>query len=571
MINHSPGLRSVQAYPDILGGSRPGLFQKRFSCSVESSIIAVSVFFTLFANQRFWSAWAAGHDWRSAATWLLTTDIAVLLTAVHCLMIGLFMGLMPGRRSAKSLLAVLLVTTALAAHYMNRYTVFLDANMVRNIFHTDIKEAGELLSAGMLTDVFIYGVFPALLLLRIDLLRRPARQALLSRALFLLAALLTAVVSLLVAFQDMSALMRNQKEVRYLITPANYIASSLRVVLAETGEARQPRLPVGADARQDVAHTGKPRLLVVVVGETARAANWGLNGYRRQTTPELAASGVINFPRMTSCGTSTEVSVPCMFSPYGRRHYDEKQIRRHESVLHVMEHAGIKTIWRDNQSGCKGVCDGLEVQRPEDRRDPRLCRDSHCLDEILLDGLEAELGRNPRDLVIVFHQLGNHGPAYSHRYPEAFRRFTPTCDDPDLGKCSRDQIVNSYDNALLYTDYFLAQTIRRLQAQASHDAALIYLSDHGESLGEKGVYLHGLPYALAPREQTEVPMVMWLSPGFTTASAIDGGCLRARSAQPASHDNLFHSMLGLMQVQTSVYNSGYDLVAGCRGKAQAEL
>ena len=536
----------------------PGI---RLSCSVESCIVGASLFFTLFVNQRFWHAWAAGADWSRAASWLPTLAVAVLLTAVHCLILGLVLG----RRSAKSLLAALFVITALALHYMNRYTVFFDAGMVRNILHTDFNEASELLSAGMLVDVLVYGFLPALILSRVDLQRSTLRRALTVRAVFMLAALLAAGGSLLIAFQDLSALMRNQKEVRYLITPANFIVSSIRVATAETGEISLPRVPVGADAVQAAgAHKGKPRLLVLVVGETARAANWGLSGYGRQTTPELAASEVVNFPKVTSCGTNTEVSVPCMFSPYGRKSYDEKQIRRHESVLHVLEHAGVKTVWRDNQSGCKGVCDGLEVQRPEAQRDERLCKNKHCLDEILLAGLESELQKNPRDLVIVLHQLGNHGPAYSHRYPDAYRRFLPTCDDPDLRKCTREQIVNSYDNALLYTDHFLASTIERLQGQQTHDAAFIYLSDHGESLGEKGVYLHGLPYAIAPREQTEVPMLMWLSAGFSAASAIDGACLRARAAQPASHDNLFHTMLGLMQVRTSVYDAASDLLAGCR-------
>jgi lipid A ethanolaminephosphotransferase len=538
----------------------------RMTCSVESCIVGASLFFTLFANQRFWHAWAAGQDWSRVESWLTTAAVAMLLTAVHCLILGMVLG----RRTAKPLLGALFIVTALAMHYMNRYAVFFDAGMVRNIFHTDFKEARELMTVGMLGDVLVHGVLPALIVSRVDLPRSPVRRALVVRALFLAAATLVAGSSLLIAFQDLSGLLRNQKEVRYLVTPANFIVASLRVVTAETGEVSLPRLPVGADAVQGAgAHGGKPRLLVVVVGETVRAANWGMNGYQRQTTPELAASDVINFPHVTACGTNTEVSLPCMFSPYGRRHYDEKQIRRHESVLHVMEHAGIKTIWRDNQSGCKGVCEGLEVQRPEQQRDERLCKGTHCLDEILLDRLESELQQNPRDLVIVLHQLGNHGPAYSQRYPDAFRRFTPTCDDADLGKCSREQIVNSYDNALLYTDHFLAMTLQRLKGQDTHDAAFIYLSDHGESLGEKGVYLHGLPYAIAPREQTDVPMLMWLSPGFAGALRIDAACLRARAAQPASHDYLFHTMLGLMQVHTAAYDRAFDLLDGCRGKALA--
>lgn len=534
---------------------------RRLTRSLESCIVAASLFFTVFANQRFWSAWAGAHDWSMGSTWLMAALAAVLLTAIHCLILGLLLF----RPIAKPVLGLLFVVTALAVHFMNRYTVYFDAGMIRNVLHTDVSEASELLTAGMLADVFVRGAIPALLLSRIEFRARPMRQALPARMLFLAVTAAIAAACLLASFQDLSALMRNQKTLRYLITPASLIVSSLRVVAAETDEAKQPRIPVGKDAVAASRPAGsKPRLLVLVVGETVRAANWGLNGYVRQTTPELASAGVINFPHVTSCGTNTEVSVPCMFSPFGRRAYDEKQIRRHESVLHVLEHAGIKTIWRDNQSGCKGVCDGLESQRPGDARDPALCAGEHCMDEILLSGLEQELARNRGDLVIVMHQLGNHGPAYSHRYPAAYRRYTPTCDDADLGKCSREQIVNSYDNAVLYTDHFLATAIRRLQAQTSHDAALLYVSDHGESLGENGVYLHGLPHAIAPHEQSQVPMVMWLSAGFSGASRIDTNCMRTHAGEPASHDNLFHSMLGLMQVQTIAYTAAFDLTKQCR-------
>jgi lipid A ethanolaminephosphotransferase len=532
--------------------------------SSEWCILLASLFFTLFSNHRLWLAWAEGRDWRQARNWLLASALGLLLTALHSFLLGLFLT----RRTVKPALAALLVVTALAAFYMERYTVYFDVSMMRNIFHTDVREARELLSPGMLGALAVFGLAPALLLLRVRVRRRPLGQALLSRGLFLLSMLLVASASTLLSFQDLSALLRNQKELRYLITPASLLVSSVQMAATEGQEAKLVRAPVGEDAVQATAAPGaKPRLLVLVVGETVRAANWGLNGYARQTTPELAAAGVINFPQVRSCGTNTEVSVPCMFSSYGRHNYDEKAIRGHQSVLHVLEHAGVKTIWRDNQSGCKGVCDGLEVQRPGEVPGAKFCDGPRCYDEVLLNDLDRLLKDHPRDLVLVLHQLGNHGPAYSQRYPAAFRRYEPTCDQAELGKCSREQIVNSYDNAVLYTDHFLSQAIQRLRAQTSHDAAMIYLSDHGESLGEKGIYLHGLPYSIAPREQTEVPMVMWMTPGFAATSGVDPACLEKRAQQPASHDNLFHSLLGLMSVTTSVYDKSLDVSGACRNRA----
>ncbi|MET0962121.1 MAG: phosphoethanolamine--lipid A transferase [Noviherbaspirillum sp.] len=565
-MSHIPSLvpKAVCITPARAAAGGP-LWRRLQAASSEQAIVLASLFFTLFSNHGFWSAWSAAHDLSDPASWLLAAAVFALITALHCL----FLGLVVTRRTARPVLAALFIVTALAAHYMARYRVFFDAGMIRSVFHTDYKEAAELATPGMLVALLTYGIAPAVLAWRLKLARRGARAALAARAVFLLAALATAGAGLAYAFQDLSALMRNHKELRYLITPANLIVSSARVMAAEGAQAKRARIPVGADATAGAAMSGagKPRLLVVVVGETARAANWGLNGYRRNTTPELAALDVVNFTHMTSCGTNTEVSVPCMFSPFGRKAYDEPKIRRHESVLHVFEHAGIKTIWRDNQSGCKGVCEGLESQRPEDSHDPASCGGAHCFDEVLLEGFEDMLRAHPGDLVVVLHQLGNHGPAYARRHPAAYRRFTPGCDEADLGKCTQEQIVNSYDNALLYTDHFLAATIRRLQSQHSHDAAIVYVSDHGESLGEKGIYLHGMPYSIAPHEQVEVPMVMWMSDAFALGAGVDAGCLRERAARPASHDHLFHTLLGLMRVQSCVHDPAFDLLTGCRSRA----
>lgn len=536
-------------------GSAPPVF------SAELCIVIASLFFTVFSNQQFWSTWADGRDWGLARNWLLAMALGVLLTALHSLLLGFVVN----RWTGKPLLGILFLLTALATFYMQRYTVYFDVDMMRNIFHTDMKEARELLSASMLIWLGFFGLVPAVVLLRLRLRQQPLRKAVTVRAVFMLGAVGAGLLSILVSYQDLSAQLRNQKELRYLITPANMIVSSIRLATTEREEAQIARIAVGVDAVGPPVTPGiKPRLLVVVVGETVRAANWGLNGYTRQTTPQLATQDVINFQKVTSCGTNTEVSLPCMFSAYGRRAYDEKEIRRSESVLHVLDRAGVKTVWRDNQSGCKGVCENLEMQRPGKGPGVRFCNGDDCYDEVLLNGFEDLLNDNRRDLVVVLHQLGNHGPAYSKRYPAAFRQFKPTCEQADLGNCSREEIVNSYDNALLYTDNFLNQIIQRLKAQSTHSPAMLYVSDHGESLGENNIYLHGFPYAIAPREQIEVPMAMWLSNNFAASASLDVDCLKERATQAASHDNLFHSLLGLMSVTTSVYDRAFDLTGTCR-------
>jgi lipid A ethanolaminephosphotransferase len=163
------------------------------------------------------------------------------------------------------------------------------------------------------------------------------------------------------------------------------------------------------------------------------------------------------------------------------------------------------------------------------------------------------------------HQLGNHGPSYFRRYPPAFKRFTPACEHDDLRKCSTDEIVNAYDNALLYTDHVLARLIQQLQAaQAQVDSVVLYVSDHGESLGENNLFLHGLPYAIAPDLQKHVPMVLWFSAGAAAATGVDTACLQRRAAQPAAHDHLFHTLLGLTDVKTALYEKDWDLARDCK-------
>lgn len=524
--------------------------------STEALILLASVFFALACNTLFWRSAIATNP----SSILFAVSLFALLVSVHAILFGLLVW----RWNAKVVLTVLFITTAFATHYMNSYNVYLDADMLRNVLATDHKESRELMTPALLLPLLGYGLLPTLLLWRVRLRKRSWSRTLLWRIAFLLGVIVAGGAGTMLSFQNISALMRNHREVRYLATPVNYLIALKQNLASASPMQKQPKLPLGTDAKALPRAAGsKPRLLVLVVGETVRAQNWGLNGYARQTTPELAQTGVINFPDMHSCGTSTEVSLPCMFSPFGRHDYDEKKIRAHQSLLHVLEHAGIATLWRDNQSGCKGVCEGLDIQRLDDATTPGLCADGRCMDEILLENLATQVRAKPGDRVLVLHQLGNHGPSYFQRYPAQFRQFAPTCDTADLGKCSREDIVNSYDNAIRYTDHFLTRTIATLRGMDDYDTAMIYLSDHGESLGEKGLYLHGVPYAIAPEEQTRVPMVMWFSPGFTADRGLDMSCVRHRAAQRTDQDNLFPSVLGLMQVQTSVYDRSRDLFAPC--------
>jgi lipid A ethanolaminephosphotransferase len=566
VIVAAPPARARAAQSAPMPWTQPARERLTLALTVEQLLALASLFWALSANRLFLAAALKGRAADAPGTWGFAVALLVMLAALHFLMVGL----VSSRWTVKPLLALLIVATAFATHFMQAFGVYLDPSMLRNVMRTDVTEARELFSWNLLPHLLIFAVLPLLLLWRVRLVKRPWLRAGVVRLGALLLAVLVLVGALLSVFQGFSSLMRNNREMRYLITPANYLWSLAAVATQQAKGAAKPREALGEDAAPGprLAARQRPLLVVFVVGETARAANWGLNGYARQTTPELARLGVINFPDVTSCGTNTEVSLPCMFAPVGRRDYDESRIRGSQSLLHVLLRAGVAVHWRDNQSGCKGVCEGLSQDEVLKLNPPGMCAEGRCLDEGLLSGLDLRLkaaAGKPGTQLLVLHQLGNHGPSYFRRYPPAFKRFLPACEHDDLHKCTSEQIVNAYDNALLYTDHVLAQLIGQLQAaSATVDSVVLYVSDHGESLGESNLYLHGLPYAIAPDLQTRVPMVMWFSPGAAASTGIDTTCLQGRAAKAASHDHLFHTLLGLVDVKTRVYEREWDLASGCR-------
>ena len=555
----------------------------------ETLVIAFGLFWALAANRPFISAVLQGQPLAAASTWGHGLAVLGLLTGAHIAVLAVLALLTPGR-ALKWLLALLTLVAASAGYYIQSYGVVLDPSMMGNVLHTNPAEANELLTWGLGLHLLLYAGLPALLLWRLQLRPRTWLRAGLQRLGLLLAGVALFAGCLMAIFPSFGPLMRNQKELRYLATPTNVLWSGGAVLAQNLRGAAKPRQAIGLDAKPGAAMAARqqagarPLVVVLVVGETARAANWGLNGYSRNTTPGLATWPLTSWKLATSCGTNTETSVPCMFAPVGRRDYDEDTIRGSESLLHVVARAGVAVHWRDNQSGCKGVCDGLSQDHVKDLKLPALCEEAHCLDEGLLAGLEERLAKAQGTQLLVLHMLGIHGPAYFKRYPPAFEQFKPACRTEDLRKCSREEITNAYDNALLYTDHVLARLLATLKAAQRVDTAVVFASDHGESLGENNLYLHGLPFAIAPDVQKQVPMFLWLSDGLTaralpaqaspgtgpgpSPSALDPTCLQQRrqqaAQQTAAHDHLFHTLLGLLDVKTQLYEPVWDLLQTCR-------
>jgi lipid A ethanolaminephosphotransferase len=475
---------------------------------------------------------------------------------------------------------LLVLVAAFNSHFMWQYGAVIDPTMLANVIHTDAREVRDLLSLRLLGTVLLVAGPPLWWLWRRPIAARPWWSQTGRNLAGVVSGLLLVVGVGLLSYQGLASLMRNHKSVRYMINPLNSVYAAGRVAADQLPQQVRALAPVGEDAALGAGYATQPRppLLMLVVGETARAQNWGLNGYARDTTPALRRwqqqGDLVNFSRVSACGTSTQVSLPCMFSPLTRAQGGDKTPTQ-ENLLDVLQRAGLAVLWLDNQSGCKGVCERVPKASTSELQLPGLCDGGECFDEALLSGLDARIAaldpvRRTRGVVLVLHQMGSHGPAYSKRTPPERKPFQPECTSNTLSACTPEQLVNAYDNTIAYTDHFLDQSLQWLQQQAKaghYDTGLVYVSDHGESLGEGGLYLHGVPYAFAPEQQTRVPMVAWLSPGLQQRSGVRADCLRQQAEQPLSHDHLFHSVLGLMEVKTQARAASLDATAPCRSSS----
>lgn len=497
----------------------------------------------------------------------------LLMCAAFGLMIfcafNLVLTLVAFRPLLKPVLMLLFLISAGVAYFMAQYGVLIDAGMFRNFAETNATEVRDLLSLKLFIYLGLLGVLPCWLLFKTPINYRRWPKELISKLVVGVASAAVLGMVALANYQGLSSLFRNHHELRLMVVPSNYIGASLGYLREQVASAKQPFITLGEDASRNPAWQthGRKSLTVLVVGESARAENFGILGYNRDTTPTLdKEAGLIAFTDVHSCGTETAVSVPCMFSNMGRKNYDASKARNEEGLLDVLKRAGLEVIWRDNQSGCKGTCDRVTLQDVSNLKDPDLCANSECRDEILLQGLQHFIDTLDKDTVLVLHQMGSHGPEYFKRYPKEYEHFTPVCESNALNNCSRESIVNGYDNTLVYTDHVLSTLIDLLRVnQDKVDTAMLYLSDHGESLGEYNLFLHGTPYMLAPEQQKHVAMLAWFSDSYQKSFSVDTHCLQLSREKPLSQDNLFHSMLGLLEVNSQVYNRDLDLFANCRG------
>lgn len=534
----------------------------RWECGSTAMAAILAVYMATFLNLSFWRYAWLNLDIEGVRGWLFVLSLPLAYVLAAFILFSLLLWSYVG----KAITAVLLVAAAAANYFMFRLNVFIDREMLRNVLATNMGEAFEMVTTEGVLWIVGFGIVPAVLLLFTRIrYRRPARETL--WRIGCVAASLVVMVGIgLPLYKEYSAAARNHKLVRKIMNPSSYIAAMVSFTKKRL-RAGQEFMVIDEDPNHVPYEDPYVTVLILMIGETARAMSFSLNGYERETNPKLSRQDIVNFGNVTSSGTATAFSLPCMFSHLPRAKFDIERAETSENLLDVMQKAGYDVIWFENDGGSKGVSDRVTTVDLWETGNPKYRIGDTFYDEVLLDGLEERLAAVDKDTVIVLHMMGSHGPSYYRRYPDAFKHFLPTADTAEIQSRPREEIVNTYDNTILYTDHVVSGTIDILKKFPNFEAGLLFVSDHGESLGENGLYLHGFPYAFAPREQTHVPMVLWMSETMQREDHVDYEKLRAAAGDmELSHDHLFHSVLGLVEIDTELYDRELDLFWDFRTK-----
>ncbi|CZE48143.1 phosphoethanolamine transferase [Campylobacter geochelonis] len=439
-----------------------------------------------------------------------------------------------------------LIVGGLCLYFSMSYGTIIDSNMLENAMQTDRKEAFSLLNLNLIFAVLII-IFLIFIIFKIKIIYQKPKFELFFRLVFITLSLVIIGGSFIVYSKTYFSFFRENRELKYYTNPFYPLYSMEKVIKKSLPTKKVPFEQIGLDAT--LKPSQKPKLFVLVVGETQRAKNYSLNGYTTHDTNEfLEKKDVVSFTNFYSCGTATAVSVPCLFSGLGRSEFDAKRVENRGNLLDVLSKAGVDIFWFDNNSGgCKGVCDRVKKEQTQ-------IYNASDFDKNVFNDASNLIPNLNKTTLIVLHLQGAHGPVYYKEYPSEFKKFTPTCDTSKLGTCSLSQIENTYDNSIRYTDFLLSNLVDSLKkVDNKFDVGMFFASDHGESLGEHDIYLHGMPYAIAPDEQKHIPAIFWLSDKAKLNR------LESIKNDKFSHDNIFYFVLGFYGVKSSIYNPNLDI------------
>ncbi|WP_299787369.1 phosphoethanolamine--lipid A transferase [uncultured Shewanella sp.] len=546
--------------------SAPSIRLSKYPFSTNQLILLVALYFTLVFNFPFLKEVASTVLALDSYNLLFLATVPVLAFNLCTILFSL----LSARPIIKPALIGLTLISSMVFYAKLTYGVVFDYGMIQNSAQTNTAEALSYLNWHLAAFLLFTGILPATFILSVKLRHQPRMSSMVSRVKLITISILSMVIIVALFYPNYASVGRNNRQLQKSSIPFTYLVDSFKYSKDHYFTKPRSFKILDASPTLEVSDSGRKKVIVMVIGETARAQNFSYNGYDRPTNQATKKFGLISFEKMFSCGTATAVSLPCMFSALTRDSYDELDAKYEQNLLDLVSLAGVDVLWVDN-NGCKGVCKRVPTINIDVKSDNPLCDGEYCFDEVLLEPLKEKLAHlTAPTTLIVLHMIGSHGPTYFRRYPSETRPFKDDCQRSDIQNCSVQSLVNTYDNTIAYTDLVLSEVITSLNTLPQDvQPSMLYVSDHGESLGESGAYLHGFPYAFAPQEQKHIPLLAWFPE--QRSPYIDKTCLQSRARGDSfSHDNIFHSMLGMLNVHSTQYDKNLDIFAQCKSPSAQE-
>lgn len=422
---------------------------------------------------------------------LITGGLGIIMLTLNFFIYYLL--LFAGRLVGKVILAITFIGNAITLYFINTYEVLVTDQMMGNVFNTQLSEASGFFSFAFILYILLLGVPPCLYIFLRKFDYGKGKQCL-SRVGIALGIILSVVA---VNIKNTTWIDRNSTELGSLLMPWSYIVNSVRFWNAERKRnAEEIKLP---DA--ELADSSR-QVCVLIIGESARRDRFSLYGYERETNP-LLAKDTVTALIANAAATYTTAGVKAILD-----HAETNKL--YEILPNYLYRNGIDVLWRTTNWGEPPV--HIEKYHQVEQIKERYQEANTEYDEVLLTGLKEEINSSTNNKVfVVLHTSTSHGPTYNKKYPAEFEKFTPVCNTVEMSKADPTELNNAYDNSILYTDYLIHSTIEVLRGVTDRSCCVLFVSDHGESLGENNLYMHGVPMSMAPREQIEIPFIVWTS------------------------------------------------------------
>ena len=494
-----------------------------------SSIVSLGTL--LLYNVPFFRYVAQHTDETMGGKLFLLASLVVIMLVLNFMMTYLVMWLL--RVVGRVLLAVLAVINATALHFILTYGVIIDATTIENVFNTRYSEASGFFSWSLWLCILGLGVLPALYCLWQPVVYGKAKKL----AVCCGSSLAVVLVIALMHIGQTLWISQHDTELGGLLQPWSYLVNTCRVLSSQHDEqAEEIKLADGQITDHEKA------VVVLVIGESARKANFQLYGYQRDTNPLLSKQEGLKVYQANACATYTTAGTKAILEPI-----DSGDL--YELLPNYAFRTGVDVSWRTYNWGEPPIhIDEYLTDVDLGKMYPDVNRD---YDGILFAGLRERILSSKKDKVlIILHTSTSHGPKYADKCPEEFYVYQPV-----------DNLVNAYDNTIRYTDFLLDGLINTLRGLTDWHTAMIFISDHGESLGENNMFMHGLPMKLAPKEQYEIPFLVWTSDNFRRYKPTAQSQEAPAGELPAVLEQhyIFHSVLDLLSIQSPAYNEKFDI------------